>query len=184
MPAEPESPEKSRVVPQLFVANDADASEWEEFDETLGTICQGFPQLTPPNALKVRLLSKVSGKLALRQLEEAFEGRQDAVVVADANGCVSWVNAGFTSLCGYSIEELRGRKPGSLLQGTATDSAAVKAMRDAVIENTFCSVELVNYHKNGDPYLVSIDLAPLASSPGAQPHGYIAFERKIRSLAA
>ena len=64
----------------------------------------GLPPLTPPADLKNRLLA---------ELDAAPPVELEAFVVTDPAGRVLWINAAFTQLCGYGVEELRGRTPGS-----------------------------------------------------------------------
>lgn len=105
----------------------------------------------------------------------------DPVVITDPQGRVEWVNEPFTALCGYTPAELKGRKPGDLLQGPATDPEAVSALRRAVRLARPLSVELINYHKNGEPYSVWISLNPLRDHAGGLV-GFMAIERETSSL--
>jgi PAS domain S-box-containing protein len=132
------------------------------------------PSLVPPPALKTRLL----GALEALPPEAAPEGR----VVTDAAGCVEWVNSGFTSLCGYSLSELKGRKPGQLLQGPDTDRAEVERIRAALRTRVACEATLVNYHKDGTRYRVGIRLAPILDDDN-QPVWFVAREHKISEAA-
>lgn len=90
----------------------------------------------------------------------------NGVVITDTDGRVEWVNAAFSRFTGYSLREIRGRKPGEVLQGPKTDPEAVKTMRRALQERRPCSVEILNYAKNGRPYWVSLQISPLFDSEG------------------
>ena len=56
----------------------------------------------------------------------------NAVILANSEGLVVWVNEGFTRLTGYSLEEARNQKPGHLLQGPDTNQETVRFMRDQI----------------------------------------------------
>jgi PAS domain S-box-containing protein len=58
---------------------------------------------------------------------------------------------GFTALTGYGRDELLGRNC-RLLQGPATDVAALDRLRTALKQGQSISVDLVNYRKNGEPF--------------------------------
>ena len=83
------------------------------------------------------------------------------MVVTDGRGLTEWVNPAFTAMCGYSFAELRGRKPGHLLQGPDTDPAALDRIRAAVTARRSCCETVVNYHRNGSRYLAEISITPI-----------------------
>ena len=125
---------------------------------------------TPAPAAKSRLFNSLAG----HPRSTVPEG----IVVAGPGGTVEWVNAAFCEMCGYSLEELRGRKPGSMLQGPDTDPAAVARMRQAVREHRPCREVIVNYHKAGHAYRVDVSIAPVLDDDGA-PLYYVAREREL-----
>jgi PAS domain S-box-containing protein len=90
----------------------------------------------------------------------------NGVVVTDVVGHVEWINAGFTRISGFTIDELRGKKPGTVLQGPHTDSAVVAQIRERLAAHEGFKVELLNYHKSGRPYWVEIEVQPLRDTTG------------------
>lgn len=106
------------------------------------------------------------------------ESTTDGMVVTDREGKILWVNEEFTQLCGYDLTEVIGRKPGSFLQGQLTDRKASTSMRRAVHGGYGCVEELINYHKNGDPYWVRITITPVLDEHG-QTSKFIALEKKL-----
>ena len=99
-------------------------------------------------------------------------------VRTDAQGYVIQINPAFSGLCGYTFEEIRGRKPGSLLQGPETTTESVLALRNAIRSRQGCTVEMVNYHKNKTTYRVQIELTPQFNVLG-ELEGFEAVERKL-----
>ena len=104
-------------------------------------------------------------------------------VVTDPKGSIISVSIPFTEMCGYSFEEIRGRKPGDFLQGPLTEPEAVETLRQAILHEKSCQVELWNYHKNGNPYRVRIELHPVLFSNG-RCAGYEAVETCIQPAAS
>ena len=102
----------------------------------------------------------------------------DAVVLTDSEGCVVWTNRCFHKLCGYSYKEMQGRKPGHLLQGKNTDPATAAALRAAVHSGHYIRTEILNYHKKGHPYWVSIAITPIENDAGDL-EGFMAIEREV-----
>jgi PAS domain S-box-containing protein len=134
----------------------------------------GIP-LNPPPGLKDRVLAAVARRLQ----DQVVPG----LVVTCPAGLVRWVNPAFTAMCGYELDELQGRKLGPILQGPATDQSAVGRIRQAV--RTFRPVRerLVNYHKDGSPYLVEIDITPVSDDDG-NPLWLVAREYELPAEAA
>jgi len=126
--------------------------------------------VAPPADLKSRLLASLAA--------HPQPAEPDALVVANPAGHVEWVNPAFTALCGFSLDELRGRKPGHLLQGAATDPAAVARIRDAVQARRPCREVLTNYHKNGSAYRVDLAITPILDDAN-EPLWFIARERRV-----
>lgn len=124
----------------------------------------------PPAGLRSRILAAVADRP--RQLEP------DSLVATGPDGRVQWVNPAFTTLCGYTLEELRGRKPGELLQGPRTDPAAVVRIRAALQARRPCRESLLNYHKDGSVYRVDLAITPVLDDAGA-PLWFVARERKL-----
>jgi PAS domain S-box-containing protein len=127
----------------------------------------------PPASLKHRILATVAADVPAAGGSGAV-----AKVRTDATGLVEWVNEDFTAMCGYQLAELRGRKPGALLQGAATDQRAVATLREAIRHAQPGEAELVNYHKDGSPYRVHVAITPILDDE-RKPLFYLAKERKL-----
>ena len=137
---------------------------------TAMAMSQVAAQSAPPPALKTRLFSTLDG---LSPRPEA-----EALVVTNPEGCLEWANPVFTTLCGYTLAELRGRKPGHVLQGPETEPATVQRIRDAIREKRICEETLVNYHKDGSRYRVRVRILPVLDDDG-RPLWLVAKERSV-----
>ncbi len=102
----------------------------------------------------------------------------NAVVITDRAGQVAWVNAGFTRITGYSVDEALGHKPGSLLQGQGTAPAAIARMKAAMRAGRGFSEELLNYRKDGRPFWNAIECSAIPDATGAITH-FIAIQSDI-----
>lgn len=127
----------------------------------------------PPD-LKRRILAAVEA--------QPEQPEPEAIVVTNPAGLIEWINLAFTAMCGYTLAELKGRKPGQLLQGAGTDPAAVARIRVALRERGACEEILVNYHKDGSPYRVKITITPMLDDE-RQPLYFFARERKLPLVA-
>ncbi|MFM8363663.1 MAG: PAS domain-containing protein [Verrucomicrobiota bacterium] len=103
---------------------------------------------------------------------------EPARVVTDPEGFIISINPAFTELCGHSFLDLKGKKPGSMLQGPESCPKSVALLRRAIRRRESVSTELINYHKDRSPYRVRIDLRPLFA-PNGKLTGFEAEERKV-----
>jgi len=127
-------------------------------------------RIAPPADLKARLLASLG--------TPPVASEPEALVVTDPAGRLEWVNPAFTALCGYTIDELRGKKPGHLLQGADTDPAAVNRIREALQARRACREALVNYHKDGSAYRAEVRIMPVLDDAG-EPLYFVARERRL-----
>ena len=109
----------------------------------------------------LRTVAEANARLAL-----VAHHATNGVVITDALGRIEWVNAAFQRLSGYSLAELKGRKPGHVLQGPDTDPAAVAVLRDAERTGTACHAEILSYAKDRRPYWQEIDVQPVNDAEG------------------
>lgn len=112
-----------------------------------------------------------------RQLFQRID-QEPARVETDLEGRIEAINPAFSGLCGYSFQEVKGRKPGSFLQGPETDAAAIQTLRDAIAALCPVDVTLINYHKDGSPYKVWISITPKVDDDG-NVFGFCAIEKKF-----
>lgn len=155
-----------------------------EFNAELREFAVGLAEIGAAVTLATQRLETVGPSLALkgRILEMVRDRPQhvspEPLVVSGPEGLVRWVNPAFTAMCGYSLEELRGKSLGPILQGEKTDFAAADRMRQAVRQARPCHEKILNYRKNGEPYWVEIAITPILGE-GGQPRWLIAREREF-----
>jgi PAS domain S-box-containing protein len=126
------------------------------------------------DALKTRIVS------ATRSLPQ--RAKADPMVMAGPDGLVQWINPAFTDLCGYALDELRGKKLGPILQGAQTDPEAAARMRQAVQAHRPCRETILNYHKSGAPYWVEVAITPICDGAD-RALWLVARERKMAAPA-
>ena len=102
----------------------------------------------------------------------------NGVVVTDAEGRTEWVNEGFTRISGYTLDDLAGRKPGHVLQGPGTDPATVEALHGRMHGREPFAFEILNYHKDGTPYWIQVEVTPLVEDDGTL-SGFMAIETDV-----
>jgi two-component system sensor histidine kinase/response regulator len=102
----------------------------------------------------------------LRLMAMVAQNTDNAVIVANSEGQVIWVNEGFTTMCGYSLEEIAGRRPGDVLQGVDTDSSVVERIRGGLRQGQKVEEEILNYKKSGEAYWVHLEIIPIFDGQG------------------
>ena len=116
-----------------------------------------------------------------RLLSMVASRTDNAVIITDPKGKTEWVNAGFTRITGFTLEDIQGIKPGVLLQGEETDPEVVKRISAAVARGEAFSETIINYTKAKEPYWVSVDSQPIFDDRGILTN-FIAIERDITGI--
>lgn len=114
----------------------------------------------------------------LRQLSLVASHANDSVVISNPEGRITWVNQAFEKLTGFSLAEVRGKKPGFLLQGSGTDRQTVRRLSEAVRKREMIQEEILNYHRDGKPYWLDLKINPVFNEKGECTE-FIAIERDI-----
>ena len=114
----------------------------------------------------------------LTKLSAVATKTTNQVILTDVFGNIVWVNQPFERLTGYTLDEVKGRKPGHVLQGPASDPQQIDVMRQAILHGRSFKVDIVNYTKAGEPYWVRIQSDPVLDEQG-QLQGFIAIESDI-----
>lgn len=107
----------------------------------------------------------------------------NAVVLTDAAGLTVWVNEGFTRLTGYTLEEMLGKKPGSVLQGRGTDAETVRRIGERIRKGEGFSEEILNYGKDGLSYWLAVEVQPIHDEAGRLTN-FMAIETDITARRA
>ncbi|HEY9106714.1 MAG TPA: diguanylate cyclase, partial [Roseateles sp.] len=120
----------------------------------------------------------------LARLAMVASHTSNAVMITDRERHITWVNEGFTRLCGYSAQEALGKTPGDLLHSERTDADIVHGMREAMNVGLGCKAELMQRARDGRDLWVDIEIQPLQDDKGALT-GFMVLESDItaRKLA-
>ncbi len=94
------------------------------------------------------------------------EGTINGGVITDAQGKIIWVNNAFEKITGYTLEEVKGKSPGSMLQGKDTDAKTVAYLATQIKEGKHFECEIINYNKQNQPYWIKISGQPIFDDQG------------------
>jgi two-component system, sensor histidine kinase and response regulator len=129
----------------------------QEFSEILRTQQKGLQEVN----LRLQKQEAEAQKLALIAART-----ENVVILTNAQARIEWVNPAFEKLTGYSIDEVKGKKPGDFLQGPATDPEVIAYMSRQLRARQAFSVELINYNKQGETYWVHFEVQPVLDEQG------------------
>ncbi|RLM88186.1 PAS domain S-box protein [Haloarcula sp. Atlit-7R] len=129
----------------------------------------------------VRDLSERQGdEQELSRIKRAMDEAPIGIVITglEQEGTpIIYTNRRFLELTGYTESEVLGRNC-RFLQGEATESEPVDAMRAAIEADESVSVELRNYRKDGTLFWNQVTIAPVRDDDGAVVN-YVGFQQDI-----
>lgn len=124
------------------------------------------------------ITEEVERREEMRMLSLVADKTENSVVITDKEGRIEYANNGFTRMTGYTLAEVKGRKPGSFLQGEETSSETIERIRQHLRNLEVFYDEILNYNKAGEPYWVSLSISPVADEQG-RPDKFISIQADI-----
>lgn len=97
----------------------------------------------------------------LHLLSFVAEKTQNTVIITDVNGETLWVNSAFTELTGYTLEEMKGKRPGSVLMSEKTNKDVLAAINEAMEYKKPYNNEILNKTKDGREYWTQLHIDPI-----------------------
>ena len=90
----------------------------------------------------------------------ALEAAANAIVITDSHGTIVWVNHAFTTMTGYSKEEVLGKNPRLLKSGDQPASYYAK-LWSTISSGKVWQGEIVNRRKDGTAYTEEMTITPV-----------------------
>lgn len=109
--------------------------------------------------------AEFEARARLLQTDTAFRNLAEAVVVTDANANIQAVNNAFTSITGYTEDEVVGRNPRVLASGRH-DKTFYRDMWEAISDTGAWQGEIWNRRKNGDVYPEWLNITAIRDGDG------------------
>ncbi|WP_332878478.1 diguanylate cyclase domain-containing protein [Massilia sp. S19_KUP03_FR1] len=113
-----------------------------------------------------------SPELTAAVAASVFYHSRDAIMITALDGTILGVNAAFSTITGYTAEEVRGQNP-RILKSGRQDDAFYQAMWQAVTSQGYWQGEAWNRRKDGSLFAERITLSTVPDGAG-RPHHYIA----------
>ncbi|MEM7627809.1 MAG: PAS domain-containing protein [Planctomycetota bacterium] len=114
-------------------------------------------------------------------IAEVAQRTDNVVVITDARRRIVWVNDAFVRQTGYTLTEVKGRGPGSVLHSANTDPRTTQRMREALDRGGSFKGQILNRAKNGREYWIEVDIQPKHDAQG-ELTGFVAVESDITEM--
>lgn len=102
----------------------------------------------------------------LTKLSLIVEESINPIIITDELGNIEWVNKSFERLTGYSLSEIKNKRPGNVLQGKDTNPETIHYLRECVRKGQPFQCEIMNYTKDKRPYWIAIMGQPIFDKNG------------------
>lgn len=105
---------------------------------------------------------------ALLLRDRAIQSVSQGIIISDPNqegNPIIYAGPGFERITGYRQDEVIGKNC-RFLQGKDSDTDTVQEIRDAIANSQACSVEILNYRKDGTPFWNALSLNPVYNASG------------------
>lgn len=117
----------------------------------------------------------------IEMLSRVVENTSTSVLITDTKGLVEYVNPGFEALTGRTLAQIKGKKPGNLLQGAQTNKeTTARISKKLKLKEPFYE-ELLNYDVNGVPYWIILAVNPTFDKAGRHT-GFVGVSSDIRDI--
>jgi diguanylate cyclase (GGDEF)-like protein/PAS domain S-box-containing protein len=114
----------------------------------------------------------------------ALEAAANAIVITDHEGTIVWVNRAFTTMTGYSKEEVLGKNPRVLKSGEQSESYYAN-LWSTISSGEVWKGEIVNRRKDGTTYTEEMTITPITRDAGNPANRYfIAIKQDVTQRKA
>ncbi|OYU84008.1 MAG: hypothetical protein CFE24_08690 [Flavobacterium sp. BFFFF2] len=119
----------------------------------------------------------------LKLLETVIVESKDAVVIAEADEALTstpkivFINASFSKMTGYQLEEVRGNHFG-ILFGPQSDKRELVRLTQALQIESDCEIQSICYRKSGERFWADLSIIPIKNNEGVLTH-WISIQRDI-----
>jgi PAS domain S-box-containing protein len=108
----------------------------------------------------------------LRLRDRAIQAVTQGILITDphqSDNPIIYASPGFTRLTGYDVAEVLGRNC-RFLQGHGTDPGTIARISEALHTEVPCTVEMLNYRKDGTPFWNELSISPVHDEQGRLTH--------------
>jgi diguanylate cyclase (GGDEF)-like protein/PAS domain S-box-containing protein len=134
------------------------------------------------NPKSCKLFDMSSSAFPHSLLAHALAAISEGSLITDAQQKTLYANEAFSTITGYSQEEMLGQNC-RILQGPETDTSVLARLRAALAEGQVFRGELLNYRKDGSFFWNDLTVTPLRDVDGRITH-YVSVQRDVSDQIA
>ncbi|MBW3545743.1 MAG: PAS domain S-box protein, partial [Bacteroidetes bacterium] len=139
------------------------AVHFEVYSKRIGKWLQvkAFPSKEGLSVYFDDITEKVKAKQELERLALVASKTINGVIIMDAEGKIEWVNDAFNRVTGYTLSEVVGKFPSTVLAGEDTDEATLSRIKEKTKKDKPFTEEVLIYRKSGEMAWLSLDITPI-----------------------
>ena len=125
-------------------------------------------RLVAERTQELELANKLLAEKTVESEKLALVARHtdNGVVITDVDSNVEWVNSSYSSITGYSFDEVVGKRHVDYLLGNGKDQNSDDLIQHAFENKAGFNTEIINYRKNGEPFWLAMDVRPIVDEAG------------------
>jgi PAS domain S-box-containing protein len=142
------------LVLEFFKKNQIDLTgQFDYLPDTHQLLFIGSPQLK-------------KDQLQLDSLYFIIQQTQQSIAITNEKIEIEWINNAFEKNTGFSLAEIAGKNPGSILQGKDTNPDTIQFMKRQIRKSKSFTCEIYNYKKSGEGFWGRLSVQPIFDSKG------------------
>ncbi|PVY42150.1 PAS domain S-box protein [Pontibacter virosus] len=131
----------------------------------------------------VDITEQVAAQEERRKLSLVASKTTNGVIITNSNLEIEWVNEAFCNVTGYTLEEVAGKRPSTILTSTDADPREIAWVREQLALGVPMRKEMRSYKKNGEMIWADVTISPIANEQGQiEKHVYIHTDITERKL--
>ena len=134
--------------------------------------------MLPPLAERIAgAVERSRHSFELHRLDRALRATGSAVLLADRDGAIEWVNPAFTDITGYSLDEARGSTPRIVKSGRQSPDFYDGLWATIGAGRSFAA-RIVNRRKDGSHYVAQVTIDPVRRGDG-EVVGFVGVQKDV-----
>lgn len=123
------------------------------------------------------ITERKESEATLLKLSQAVEQSPSSVIITDLEARIEYANVAYTTVTGYTLDEVMGKNP-RILQSGKTPKATYVDMWAKLARGETWQGELINRRKDGSEYVESAQISPVRQADGKITH-YLGIKENI-----
>jgi len=111
-------------------------------------------------SLKAEIDIRQKAEAKVHQQATALEAAANGIIITGLDGTIEWCNPAFSTMTGYSMEEMLGKKV-SILNSGRHDREFYRQLWETILSGGVWHGEMINRHKDGSLYYEEQTITPV-----------------------